>query len=45
MLDAIRAPLIFAYFSKNDWTLVKQLVDDAVLGRLFQVFEGVLMVR
>ena len=42
MLDAIRSPLALCNFAEDDGALSEQLVDDAVLGGVFEVLERVL---
>ncbi len=42
MLNAVGTPLTLCDFPEYDRTLVKELVDDTILGRFLQVLEGVL---
>lgn len=42
VLNTIRSPLVLRHLPKDSRALVEELVHDAVLGRLFQVLEGVL---
>lgn len=42
MLYAVRAPLVLGDLGEDMMTLIQELVDDAVLRRLFQVLERML---
>lgn len=45
MLNAVRTPLVLRDLAKHDRSLVEDLVNDAILRRVFQVLEGVLQAR
>ena len=43
MLNTVGAPLVLRYLSEHNGPLVQELVDNAVLRTLLEVFEGVLL--
>lgn len=45
MLDAVRAPLALRYLSEDERAAIQQLVNDIILRRLLEVFEGMLKRR
>ena len=43
VLNAVRSPLVLGDLTEDHGALVQKLVDDPVLGRLFEVLERVLV--